>query len=219
MPLRSEEVAQYLTRHPEFFEEYSEMLSTMTIPHPDGGRAIPIVERQILSLRKKNRALESKLKDLIGFAQENDSIAERVHRIAVSLSRAQSLQSLLHSFYFNLREDFAVPHVALRVWGTSKPFELPEFAPLSVETRDEAESLAHPLCGAHAIDAAAQWFGENEKHLRSFANVPLDSEDVHGLLVLASEDPQRFYPEMGTVYLKRLSELLSAAISRFTKDA
>lgn len=213
MALRSEEVAHYLERHPEFFEEYSEMLAKMTIPHPDGGRAIPIVERQILSLRKKNRALESKLKDLIGFAEENDSIAQRVHRIADSLLRAQSLEALLHSFYFNLREDFAVPHAALRIWGTSQAHALPEFAPLNEKTRAEAESLAHPLCGAHALDA--KWFGENEKHLRSFANVPLKDEKLRGLLVLASEDPQRFYPEMGTVYLKRLGELLSASISRF----
>lgn len=216
MALRADEVARFLERHPEFFEEYSEMLATMTIPHPDGGRAIPIVERQILSLRKKNRALEAKLRDLIGFAEENDSIAQRVHRIAVSLLRAQSLEALLQSFYFNLREDFSVPHAALRLWGTSQTHALPEFASVSENTRAEAESLAHPLCGAHALDA--EWFGENEGHLRSFSNVPLKEENLRGLLVLASEDPQRFYAEMGTVYLKRLGELFSAAISRFIEN-
>jgi uncharacterized protein YigA (DUF484 family) len=37
---------------------------------------------------------------------------------------------------------------------------------------------------------------------------------VFGLLALASEDPQRFFPEMGTLYLKRLAELISAALAR-----
>ena len=35
------------------------------------------------------------------------------------------------------------------------------------------------------------------------------------MLALASEDPQRFYPEMGTLYLKRLGELVSTALRRY----
>ncbi|MGH8728592.1 MAG: DUF484 family protein [Burkholderiales bacterium] len=213
MALRSNEVAHYLERHPEFFEEHSEMLSTMTIPHPDGGRAIPLVERQILSLRKKNRNLEAKLKDLIAFAEENDGIAERVHRMAISLLRAQSLEALLQSFYFNLREDFSIPHMGLRLWGVADPPKLPEFV---VNTTNQSEwSLPHPICGPHNCPGTSLWFPEAMPHLKSFANVPITGERVQGLLVLASEDPQRFYPEMGTVYLKRLGELLSASVSRF----
>jgi uncharacterized protein YigA (DUF484 family) len=37
------------------------------------------------------------------------------------------------------------------------------------------------------------------------------------LLALASEDPQRFYPEMGTLYLKRLGELVGAAVGRYVR--
>jgi uncharacterized protein YigA (DUF484 family) len=33
--------------------------------------------------------------------------------------------------------------------------------------------------------------------------------------MLASEDAQRFYPEMGTVYLKRIGELVGAALLRY----
>jgi len=35
------------------------------------------------------------------------------------------------------------------------------------------------------------------------------------MLALASEDPLRFYPDMGTMYLKRLGELATAALGRF----
>jgi len=34
-------------------------------------------------------------------------------------------------------------------------------------------------------------------------------------VALASEDPRRFYPEMGTLYLARIGELLSHALARF----
>ena len=58
------------------------------------------------------------------------------------------------------------------------------------------------------------WFGEAAPHLRSFAYLPLRGEQPLGLLALASEDPQRFYPEMGTLYLRRLSEIAAAALLR-----
>jgi hypothetical protein len=45
--------------------------------------------------------------------------------------------------------------------------------------------------------------------------VALRRETPFGLLVLASEDPQRFYPEMGTLYLARIGEMAGAALGRF----
>jgi hypothetical protein len=45
--------------------------------------------------------------------------------------------------------------------------------------------------------------------------VALRGENAFGLLVMASEDAQRFYPEMGTLYLKRIGELVSVALLRY----
>jgi uncharacterized protein len=42
--------------------------------------------------------------------------------------------------------------------------------------------------------------------------VPLRDADTFGLLVLASESATRFYPEMGTLYVKRLGELVGARL-------
>ena len=62
--MKSEEVAQYLQDHPQFFEEHAELMSHMVIPHPHGGRTISITERQMVSLRDKNRQLEDKMGEL-----------------------------------------------------------------------------------------------------------------------------------------------------------
>ena len=40
------------------------MLADIHIPHPYGGRAIPISERQILTLRERCKHLETKLRDV-----------------------------------------------------------------------------------------------------------------------------------------------------------
>jgi uncharacterized protein YigA (DUF484 family) len=212
--MKPEEVVAYLKEHPEFFEQYSELLAEIFIPHPHGGRAIPISERQILTLREKNRQIEGKLREVIQYGEENDAISEKVHRIAVALLAAPELRGVLNAVYLNLREDFAVPHVALRLWRGGNRADQPEFRPVADAAREFAEGLANPYCGGHAMGDTVDWFGEAGAHLRSFSYLPLRDGGTFGLLALASEDPQRFYPEMGTLYLKRLGDLIGAAIGR-----
>ena len=212
--MKPEEIAAWLKEHPEFFENYAERLAEITIPHPHGGRAIPISERQILTLRDKNKQLEGKLREVIQFGEENDAISEKVHRISVALLAASDIRGVLNAVYLNLREDFAVPHVVLRVWRAGSLAELLEFRPVSEPSREFTASLANPYCIGHAMVDTAALFGEAGPHLRSFSYLPLRDSETFGLLALASEDPQRFYPEMGTLYLKRLGELVSAAVAR-----
>ena len=207
-------VVNYLKQHPEFFEDYADFVSTVFIPHPHGGRAVSISERQILTLREKGKQLADKLRELIEFGEENDAISEKLHRLTLALLAARDIETVLASTYFNLREDFVVPHTALRLWGEAAHPALPEFGAVSAESRDFATSLDSPYCSAHAMVDTAGWFGEHAPLLRSYAYVALKSDGMTGLLALASEDAQRFYPEMGTLYLKRLGELVAAALQR-----
>jgi uncharacterized protein len=212
--MKAEEVAQYLNQHPEFFEDYAEMLAEMLIPHPHGGRAIPIAERQILSLREKSRRVETKLGELIRFGEQNDAITERLHRLTLALIAARGVDAVLQALAFHLGEDFSVPHVAVRLWGELGDGDHVEQSVASSQARTLADGLSGPYCCTHALADTAGWFGEAAAHLRSFAYVPLRGEHPVGVLVLASEDVQRFYPEMGTLYLRRLGEVVSAALLR-----
>lgn len=218
MRLSPDDVAQYLRDHPEFFDEYAEVLAQIFVPHPHGGRAIPIAERQIVTLRDKNRALETKLRELVQFGQDNDAIIERLHRITLALMLARDLDGLLASLYFNLREDFGVPHVAVRLWSEGG-WDRPEFGAISPEVRVFAESLTQPYCSANAMFETAGWFGDEAAGLASHAYVALRTEQAFGLLALASEDAGRFAPDVGTLYVKRLGELVSVALARFLEAA
>ncbi|MCC6532297.1 MAG: DUF484 family protein [Burkholderiales bacterium] len=212
--MKAEEVAQFLNQHPEFFEDYADMLAEVQIPHPHGGRAIPISERQILSLREKSRRLESKLGELIRFGEQNDAITEKLHRMTLALIGARDIGAALHVLAFNLSEDFAVPHIAVRLWNGFEASQSSEQASAGSDAREFTAGLNGPYCSSHAMADTAAWFGEAAAHLRSFAYVPLRGEVPFGLLALASEDPQRFYPEMGTLYLRRLGEIAAAALRR-----
>ena len=213
--MKPEDIARYLQDHPEFFETFSDMISDITIPHPHGGRAIPIYERQIISLREKNRVLEAKLRELVEYGEQNDAIGERVHRASLAFMTPASLEALLQVLYYNLREDFSVPHVAIRLWTEWDHSSLPEFGKCSQEVRVFADSLKQPYCSHHAMFETAGWFGEAGTLLKSFAYISLRNDKVFGLLALGSEDPKRFYAEMGTLYLKRLGELIGTSLARF----
>ena len=210
-----EAVVLYLRQHPEFFEEQIDFLSTVALPHPHGGRTVSISERQILTLREKGKQLEDKLRELLEFGEQNDAIGEKMHRLTLAMVAARDAESAIQALYFHLREDFSVPHTAIRLWPQWDHPPTPEFTEVSMASRDFAASLANPYCSAKAMVDTADWFGETAPHLRSFAYVALKNDQTIGLLAMASEDAQRFYPEMGTLYLKRLGELAAATLLRY----
>jgi uncharacterized protein YigA (DUF484 family) len=95
-----------------------------------------------------------------------------------------------------------------------------------------AAGLRAPYCGANAEFEAVQWLAHPHEAqsvallaLRSTntpwaTDAPSDPEatladhELMGLLVLASPDPQRFQPSMGTDLLGRIGDLASAALTR-----
>jgi len=214
--MRSDEVARYLQDNPQFFEEHADLMSHMVIPHPHGGRTISITERQMLSLRDKNKQLEGKMGELLQFGEENDSISEKMHRLGVAMIAAASFQSVLHTLNFHLRDDFSIPHVALRLWGQpANTEEWPEFAEVSEELQVFAETLSQPYCGSTSGFETSSWFGDASKHVRSQALIAMrNGGGTIGMIALGSEEAQRFYAGMGTLYLERLGEMASAALAR-----
>ena len=211
-------VAEYLKENPGFFEDYADMIAEIFVPHPHGGHAIPIAERQIFTLREKNQELAAKLGELVRFGSDNDAIAERLHRSALALFSAPDLETTLAVLYHSLREDFGVPQVAVRLWGrVPEQSYLPELAATSVEVREGTEGLEAPRCGPDPIGEAREWFEPvtGDAPPASFAFLPLRTAATFGVLALASPDPQRFHAGIGTVYLTRLAELASIAIARY----
>lgn len=209
----AKEVAQFLRRNPQFFDQHPQLLEAIYVPHPHGGRAIPLTERQIVSLREKVRVLEAKLGEFLRFGEDNDAIAEKVHRLSLALLGARDFAATAQALYFHLREDLAVPHMALRIWGKPLAEAVPEGAPVDVELRDMAETMGAPQCGAAAGSPFVGLFGEAQEHIRSIALIPLGQTRTIGLLALGSEDPRRFYAEMGTLYLRRIGELAAGALA------
>lgn len=208
------EIASYLKSHPEFFEHFSELLLQIHIPSPHEGRAISITERQMGVMRDKIKQLEAKLAEMITFGEENDLISTKVHRLGVGLLGATDLAGVMRVLYSHIGGDFAVPHVAVRLWGFAAG-DAVELSDVGEAFRQKAGAMLQPYCGPAAGQDAVTWLGEAASHIRSVAQIPLRYEGAcFGMLLLASEEPHRFYSEMGTLYLDRIGEMAAAALLR-----
>ena len=213
------DVAVYLKDNPGFFEEFADVIAEIFVPHPHGGHAIPIAERQIVTLREKNVELEGRLRELMRFGADNDQISEKLHRSTLALIAAPDLETTLAVLYHSLKEDFGIPHIASRLWGkVPEQSYLPELAATSQELREYADALGTPYCGPSAPFESRDWFDDGEA-MQSFAFLPLRTAYTFGLLGLGDESAERFHPGMGTMYLTRLAELASVSTSRYLPPA
>jgi uncharacterized protein YigA (DUF484 family) len=213
--LNKEQVAEFFRANPDFFESNVDVLLNISVTHPHGGRTVSIPERQLIATREKVKLLESKLSELITFGQENDALSEKIHGLTLQLIGCATQEQLIDALYLDLLDNFQVPHVAVRFWNVVLPeTPSPEFQPVAPELIQFVEAMTAPYCGSHPVYETNLWFGEHAPHLKSYALVPLRRGDTFGLLLLASENAERFYADMGTIFLTRIGDVFAHCLSR-----
>jgi hypothetical protein len=99
-------------------------------------------------------------------------------------------------------------------------FVAPDDAALDRLERHLAERNGQPLCGPVPDETVVRsLFGATAESIGSAAIIGLSRRGLHGVLLLGSQDAQRFRPDMGTLYLARLGDLLAAGIARYLTTA
>jgi uncharacterized protein YigA (DUF484 family) len=212
----AQEIADFLQNHPEFLDQHADVFAMLHVPHPHATRAISLGERQILTLRERNRALEWQLNELINQANSNETIGDHVSKWCARLLGESDPQRLPGEIALGLAEQFDLQHVGLRLWNLPGQPPTGYGAPVSQDVRDFADSLKTPYVGNETAFEAVNWLDAKPQ---SLALIPLRLEAEApsvGLLVLGSDDPTRFNPEMGTVFLEGIGRLASAALRRLT---
>ena len=215
--LNEHEVAAYLQQNPEFFENHADLLAVMHVPSAHGKRAVCLAERQQVAQRDKIRQLERKYSELLTIGIENDETGNKVHQLTLGLLNSVDFSALNQMLVETLRENFNVPYVNIKLWALPADNDLNKQA--AFELVDETLKtwvlgLNAPYCGSPINDSFEYLFNDGVG-AKSYAVIPLGTADTIGFLVLASDDEKRFYPGMGTLFLQRLNELLTAALSRY----
>jgi uncharacterized protein YigA (DUF484 family) len=216
-PITEDDIANYLSNTPDFFERHAQLLSQVQLTSPHGNRAVSLQERQAEMLREKIKALEHRVMDMVRHGTENVVTADRLQRWTRGLLTTRDPRALPTQIAEQLQALFLVPQTAIKVWDCGSSYLDEPYAQwVSDDVKALATSLTAPYCGLNAGFEAAKWLPEPQAAV-SIALIPLrpDAEaPAFGLLVLASPDAQRFNAEMGTDFLERIAELASGALSR-----
>jgi uncharacterized protein len=214
--MQENEIANYLKDHPDFFEKNASLLADMHLPSPHGSGTISLAERQQFAQRDKITALEERYAELVNNAQENDKTTNKMHQFFVRLQQAKNFDAIEQLISHNLAEDFNITDTCLRIWA--KPTDSKDNGNLVFSATPESiqtwvNDIHNVYCGEtpSSIDID-DWF---MVPAQSIAVLPLRNAGVYGYLALASDQENRFYLGMGTDFLQKLGNHVSAALSRY----
>jgi len=213
--LGAHEVATFLRRHPGFLGQFPDLALSLVVPKEEG-RASSLASYQLDVLRDKNRELTRRLNELYGNAQANERLAVRTHQLSLALMRAHGPAQTLETMVAVLGEDFQGEIVRIVLFA---PVDGLAADWLQVLPRDDAELAPfrdflagdEPLTGRlnqHKLDVL---FGDQQARAASAVLLPLAGI---GMLAVGSSDPNRFFPGMGTLFLRMMAEALVTAMAR-----
>lgn len=214
--LSAHEVAVWLRRHPKFLAQFPDLALSMVVPREDGPAA-SLASYQLEVLRDKNRELGRRLSELFANAQDNERLAIRTHQLALALMRAQSAADTVRAMVAVLGEDFQGDDVRVVLFNAVEGLT-PEWLQV-LPARDkrmqpfkDALENGEPICGRLNPDKMPLLFGDEREKAQSVALIPMAGV---GLIAIGSADGNRFFPGMGTLFLRLMGETFVAAMARF----
>ncbi len=212
--MQQDDVKAYLKANPEFFEQNASFLAEIRLPSPHGSGAISLAERQQLAQRDKIDALKTNFAELVLNARDNDAITNKIQTLNIALHKAKNFDTIEQLISDLLPEIFDLSETCMRIWANpldSRNRGNLVFSDVSEQAKTWVVSLIQPYCGKPPEMATDDWFLEPTA---SIALIPLRDAHNVGFLALASDNTSRFYAEMGTDFLGKIGEILSAALSR-----
>lgn len=214
--LGAHEVASWLRRHPTFLKQFPDLALTLVVPREDGPTA-SLATYQLEVLRDKNRELSRRLSELAANAQVNERLAVRTHQLTLALMKQTSAADTVRAMAASLAEDFNGDQVRIVLLA---PVDGLQAEWLQVIEREDARLVpfhdclrdGEPICGRLNADKHALLYAGQGGEVQSTALLPLPGV---GLIAVGSRDPNRFYPGMGTLFLRMMGEALAVALQRF----
>lgn len=215
--LGAHEIATWLRRHPRFLQQFPDLATSLVVPREEGSAA-SLASYQLEVLRDKNRELSRRLQELSANALDNERLSVRTHQLTLALMRQDTAADTVRATAASLAEDFNGDLVRIVLF---RPVDgLDEDAWLQVIAQEDARlqpfrdflASGEPLCGRLQPQKHALLYREQAAEVQSSALLPMPGL---GLVAVGSHDPNRFFPGMGTLFLRMMGESLATAMARY----
>jgi len=216
------DVEAYLKAHPDFFTTHLHLLESLTIPHPSG-QAVSLIAKQLEVIRARYQEMEAQLTALIDIARNNDNLMQKMHQLTLAMLEAEKLQDvevhLRQVFYACFQADY----IAVRLLGSAPPGQDDAGLFVAVDHPGwqhfrQFLSSHQPQTGAITLGQARFLFSEQGPEVKSCALVPMLFTELEGVLAIGSDDPERFRPDMGHLFLTQLGEIVATRLISLIKS-
>lgn len=209
----AEQVAAYLKAHKDFFVDHESLLADITIPH-ETGKAVSLVERQVVVLRERNLELRERLTRLLDVARENDMLFEKMRGLILALLETKTVPALAAALERELRLRFGSEYVSFLLFdangatGTAQSIAL-------VAAQEKVPALVRgrqAVAGQLRKDELQFLFGHEGEQVRSCAVVPVQHERPLGLLAIGSSSSDHFKSSMDTLFISFIGDVLARVL-------
>jgi uncharacterized protein YigA (DUF484 family) len=211
-------IISLLRENPDILQRYPELLTILEVPHKCG-TATSLIEKQVMLLRQQKQEQEKRLQELMDIARDNERLALSRHNMAVTLLSAHDLDDVVSIVLAVLRDELAADYAVIKLFSNDKE-RIKQNPVLFIDANDEKlkafkTMLEHKntVCGKSTKEQKVLLFGDNADHISSAAIIPLVAGANLGLIGLGSNSSSRFHSSMGTDFLSRTGELVSASLA------
>ncbi|WP_119395859.1 DUF484 family protein [Salinibius halmophilus] len=208
----AQQVVEFLTAHPEFFNEQTELLESLRLRHPTTGEAISLLERQNLLLRDQLNQSQDVLEELIRNAKRNDRLFKQVRNLTLAIIPTQSMTDMAYHVTNRLVSDFEV-HYACILWLADDSESLairPVDRLPDLPGWDHKQALCGPVATPSLANLCQVAFG-TQADIGSVAAAPIwQQSNLLGMLVLANQSADHFVNSMDTLFLNHVANLIAS---------
>lgn len=213
--LTDEEVISYLRLDPDFFQRHANLLSELNLPH-ESGAAVSLIERQVAILRERNMNMRRRMNELIEAAKENETLFEKIRTLTLELLHVDgwhALNEILATYVLaDFQADFVcchLPDLGVKLDHLrSHPGELPH---------ERYVSSNRPVCAALRTDELDLLFPVQQHDGDGSAVLaPLMLNGQSGCLAIGSRNSGYFSPDMDTLFVTYIAEVLTRVVQRLT---
>lgn len=214
----SEQVAEFLRAHPEFFVEHEDVLADLSLPH-QSGKAISLLERQVTILRDRGIEARQKLNNLLENARNNDQLFDTTRNLVLALLRAKNVTEIADvtqdqlSNHANIDacEVIVIEHPDLNVSDSVRR----ESADKLRQEFNDVFRLKRTHCGSITAEQTLYLFPNSGSKILSTALCPvLSNGEVLALIAFGNQTDNYFNINLDTLFLDFIGRVVGAVLDR-----
>ena len=213
------QVLEYLETNPDFFNRNEEALSRAILQH-NSGDAASIIERQIKTLRNRNRKLEKQISEMVFVAKLNEEIFYKIRSLCISMMDIETWQQLNETLATHFLTNFKADYILCNIEESAPSLSLDHIKFEEIKIGESFKKRTEPLCLQLREEEMHDLFGSIHKKgqgTESALIIPLGSKNRKSFLSVGSKDPLRFNDKMETMFANFISSVLGRVVHRLCK--